>query len=1133
SLLYPYGKIVGDSQVNATSSDATSPFIVPPMGFPFLGTTQDTLYFSDNGLVLFQSFEINEKYLYPNPFQDGFTGAEGIAMLAAFWDDADLTLGNGYLWYKIYSIEDTKDFYWHVVNNRTSEEVNRYFAAELKTPFVPQWILKITWDHILPIAIQAGNRDETNTFQCILATDGTRSFGLLKYSEMLWVKGRRIHHRALIGFTNGAGYFYNDPITKTNKTYEAGGRYRPHQVPGNTNKTGQWAFRLDLSNTTIKISSQQKCWRWYLSEPDPSLWNDGLPACPCHRSQVLIDRTFVSEILPSRNATLVRTLRAAQSNGTVFQSIIPNRFLAGRRCLYNTDGYLIYGISERYFVYAQDVQGTQDHIDGDLWPFIWCCTDVPLCPLYYEKRPRDRCEKYSSPGMGHVYGSLHFSTFNGDEYRFKGLGEYVIVRLSSAKGSNVFTLQGQTERVRMTNGYANATAFVQFAAFYQGTLKVHWTMSTTSNTLNVLVDDKAVEFKKDVMHFSQNQLAVIKLDEGKYSAVYSCGLQVTITRSSGGILRALVCVPQTFLNKTLGLLGLWSGNRSTSFMYPSGNIYDGIATEEQLYNFGLSWIVPAPESLLDTRQKVGAWKAFRPVFTPELMTSQSTSQKQKANETCNGDEKCIHDALITNNTDLGLETKKSFEDHQHQVAIFGSGSPVFVGSFVLEVQVNTFTNASFPAVDPNNDTITYSLVDPVPTGASIGKDNGLLTWTPRNRNPVELTIRVNDGNTGSVLTPMVKMCDCANGGTCDFSKIIEQHHNGRFQVVGCLCPDGFAGAFCSNISSQCTGEPCFPGVSCTNQPKPTFFHCDNCPLQTVASGREGIKCFTNDFCSLPYRSPCDDNANCTSGEMNVTCQCKKGFSGDGYTCTDIDECSDTLACKNAKYECKNTFGSFKCSCRYTTDKNDGCGVSINTPGWNIFNCTLRWQALNGSPDLSNPNSAAFQQYSKQYTDKLGELLQDGFENQFYGIQFKKFSNGGLFAEYRINVSSDTPHWYITSYLHVIGKYKNFSSSSVEDVNECATKEHDCSELAQCRNTYGGYKCICNSSITLESVACYPASSLGYANNSNNSAAQISKDGKYNDLILGLVLGIGIPLLLLLLLLFILCFCCGRNRSGTG
>lgn len=68
-----------------------------------------------------------------------------------------------------------------------------------------------------------------------------------------------------------------------------------------------------------------------------------------------------------------------------------------------------------------------------------------------------------------VYGSLHFTTFDGTDYSFKALGEFVILRLSSSSGSNIFTLQGQTDK-RHTD--AKVPAMVRMAAFHQGIGKV-------------------------------------------------------------------------------------------------------------------------------------------------------------------------------------------------------------------------------------------------------------------------------------------------------------------------------------------------------------------------------------------------------------------------------------------------------------------------------------------------------------------------------------------------------------------------------------------------------------------------------------------------------------------------------------
>lgn len=68
-----------------------------------------------------------------------------------------------------------------------------------------------------------------------------------------------------------------------------------------------------------------------------------------------------------------------------------------------------------------------------------------------------------------VYGSLHFTTFDGTDYSFKALGEFVILRLSSSSGSNIFTLQGQTDKVRTD---AKVPEMVRMAAFHQGIGKV-------------------------------------------------------------------------------------------------------------------------------------------------------------------------------------------------------------------------------------------------------------------------------------------------------------------------------------------------------------------------------------------------------------------------------------------------------------------------------------------------------------------------------------------------------------------------------------------------------------------------------------------------------------------------------------
>ena len=72
-----------------------------------------------------------------------------------------------------------------------------------------------------------------------------------------------------------------------------------------------------------------------------------------------------------------------------------------------------------------------------------------------------------------VYGSLHFMTFDGLQYSFWALGEFVLVRLSSELGSNIFTLQGEIGRLQQSGGQpTQVPVLVRMAAYYQGIGKV-------------------------------------------------------------------------------------------------------------------------------------------------------------------------------------------------------------------------------------------------------------------------------------------------------------------------------------------------------------------------------------------------------------------------------------------------------------------------------------------------------------------------------------------------------------------------------------------------------------------------------------------------------------------------------------
>ncbi|WP_395845869.1 EGF domain-containing protein [Cystobacter fuscus] len=150
--------------------------------------------------------------------------------------------------------------------------------------------------------------------------------------------------------------------------------------------------------------------------------------------------------------------------------------------------------------------------------------------------------------------------------------------------------------------------------------------------------------------------------------------------------------------------------------------------------------------------------------------------------------------------------------------------------------------------------------------------------------------------------------------------------------------DGCDGACQVEQGWQCTGAP----SRCTRQTGSCAdgsAQCDANALCTETSGSfvctckpgytgDGTTCTDIDECAN-NTATCDANATCTNTVGGFTCACKSGYTGDGTTCTDVDECASNTDNCDANATCTNTAGSFTCACKVGYSGNGVTCTDIN------------------------------------------------------------------------------------------------------------------------------------------------------------------------------------------------------------
>ncbi|XP_061422347.1 mucin-4-like [Lethenteron reissneri] len=554
--LFAYGTNVNDIILQSRLTDFVSPYFMPPYDFPFGSKFFQKLYFSDNGVIVFQQSEETNTFSYPNPFSSGFPTSFSVTMIAVFWDDSDSSSNVGKIYYQEYDFTDGK------VQTSHAKELRQMVQAQIRANFTqtevqtytPVWMLKITWENATAVPANS-NLNYTNTFQAVISTDGVYSFCLIMFKDggMQWRTEARdkLANNAFIGFNSGTSAAYIDPVSLNATT-----KYRPDQVKGLlTGLNGRFAYNL-TDIVPNRKNTKHQCLNWYSNDTaQPSI--NPIKSCPCSFWQGMFDMSYVDGNLITTYSYHLPYVPGAFWS---LQNFWTDANGGGVRCHYNRWGALVSRWYERYLPtpWTSSSRVTnQQYLTNEVDPYNACCRsgDKGLCNMYQQRRPSDRCSYYRPPFYAILIGDPHITTLDNVPYTFNGLGESTILEVFTNNVMN-FTMQGRTG-IASANASANvttkATSFIAIVAQQIGDDKVEWILKNTS--IVMLVNGAVVGVNGSLGSYSNGNIA-IKTGPANVAAVFSSGISVNVSGTSGA-LNFITLLPERFASaKTKGLLGV-------------------------------------------------------------------------------------------------------------------------------------------------------------------------------------------------------------------------------------------------------------------------------------------------------------------------------------------------------------------------------------------------------------------------------------------------------------------------------------------------------------------------------------------------------------------------------------------------
>lgn len=222
---------------------------------------------------------------------------------------------------------------------------------------------------------------QTVTFQLVLATNYTSTYGFYIYGETNWNIQRRAPWQRIV-----VGHDGRDYINYKNIEFESNANYlNIDNTMGNSGQLGVWYF--DYNSQESQVNSESLCVEWSIRQATINAEFESVPsACPCTRQQARRDwRFWFANFWGLSSRPNCATLLFSGQQSTI-------------ECCYDDDGSLIVGASDggSYLLYNPLFHYLNYTLE-DASPYRYCCVDSERCQLYYKHRPSDDCSAYDAP----------------------------------------------------------------------------------------------------------------------------------------------------------------------------------------------------------------------------------------------------------------------------------------------------------------------------------------------------------------------------------------------------------------------------------------------------------------------------------------------------------------------------------------------------------------------------------------------------------------------------------------------------------------------------------------------------------------------------------------------------------------